>query len=85
MGLAFEWTVKFGDLMTFGGGLIVAAGIFYKRGGLDADVKNAISLLTKDFGEMKDQMRTFSIAIGELAVQRTEINMLMKWYDELRR
>lgn len=86
MGLAFEWTVKLGDLLTLGGGLFVAAGIFYKRGGVDAALQNTIATLGRDFGEMKEEMKIFSSAIRELAVQRTEINMLMKFfYDETKR
>lgn len=84
-GVAFEWTIKAGDLLTMGAGLVVAFGLFYKRGGVDADVRTAIKMLTKDFNEMKDDMRTFSKAIADLAVQRSEINMLIKWYDEMRR
>ena len=85
MGLTFEWTVKLGDILTMGGAVIVAFGIFYRRGGLDSDMKGAVKMLAEDFGEMKEEMKAFSKAISDLAVQRAEINLLMKWYDELRR
>ena len=68
-----------------GGALVVAIGIIYRRGGADAGMHIVVKELAKDFSEMKDEMKLFSKAVSDLAVQRTEINMLMKWYDELRR
>jgi hypothetical protein len=68
-----------------GGALVVAAGIVYRRGGSDANMQIVVKELAKDFSEMKDEMKAFSKAVSDLAVQRAEINLLMKWYDELRR
>lgn len=81
----FDWTIRAGDVLTMGGALVVAVGIIYRRGGADAGMAIVVKELAKDFSEMKDEMKTFSKAVSDLAVQRTEINMLMKWYDELRR
>lgn len=84
-GISFEWTIKFGDLLTVVSALVIAAAFLHKRGGQEASVQVTLTELAKDFGEMKDQMMAFSKAISDIAVQRVEINLLMKWYDELRR
>lgn len=68
-----------------GGALVVAAGVLYRRVEADAGMQILVKELAKDFSEMKDEMKSFGKAISELAVQRAEINLLMKWYDELRR
>lgn len=81
----FDWTIRAGDVLTMGGALVVAVGVVYRRGGAEAGMQIVVKELAKDFSEMKEEMKSFSKAISDLAVQRAEINMLMKWYDELRR
>ena len=83
--MLIDWTVKPTDVLTVLGALFVGFSILYKRGGYDADMHSAVKLLTKDFAEMKDEMKAFNSALRDIAVQRSEINMLLKWYDELRR
>jgi hypothetical protein len=89
MGLTFEWTVKFGDALTAGsmlvGALIVAGTVLYKRGGQEVGAKLTLEALTKQLEEMKTEFKAFSAALREVAVQRSQIDLLMKWYDELRR
>lgn len=84
MGLTFEWTVKLGDLLTMGGAVMVAAAFLYNRGGKEAGDQMSLQALSKEFGEMKTELKTFSDTLQKIAVQETKIELLMKWYDELR-
>lgn len=85
MGLSFEWTVKFGDILTLAGALLVAGSILYKRGIAEATNSAILSRLVEDFDEMKKEFKAFSAAMSEVATQKMQIGLLMKWYDELRR
>lgn len=84
MGLAFEWTVKLGDILTMGGALMVAAAFLYNRGGKEAGDQMSLKALSEEFKEMKLELKTFSDTLQTIAVQETKIELLMKWYDELR-
>ena len=84
MGLAFEWTVKLGDILTMGGAVMVAAAFLYNRGGKEAGDQMTLQALSKEFTEMKTEFKAFSDALKAIAVQETKIELLMKWYDELR-
>lgn len=84
MGLTFEWTVKLGDILTMGGALMVAAAFLYNRGGKEAGDQMTLNALAKEFGEMKTEFKAFSETLSKIAVQETKIELLMKWYDELR-
>lgn len=81
----FEWTVRAGDVLTLIGGLGVAAAFLYRRGGADVELKLAVTACLKEISEMKTELSEFGKAMTRLAVQETKINLLMKWYDELRR
>lgn len=81
----FEWTFRAGDLLTFIGGLAVAAAFLYRRGGTDVELKLAVAACLKEISEIKSELSEFGKAMTRLAVQETKINLLMKWYDELRR
>lgn len=85
MGIAFEWTVKFGDLLTMGGALVVAMSILYRRGRNEATSDAILTRLVEDFREMKEEFKTFSSTMAKVATQESQIGLLMKWYDELRR
>ena len=85
MGLAFEWTIRAGDILTFLGGICFAAGFLYTRGGSDATVKLTLKVMTDDLAEMKKEFRQFSETLQKVSVQEMQISLLMKWYDELRR
>jgi hypothetical protein len=85
MGLTFEWTVKLGDLLTMGGALMVAAAFLYNRGGKEAGDQMTLRSLSKEFKEMKTEFKAFSETLAKIAVQETKIELLMQWYDELRR
>lgn len=84
-GLNFEWTFRIGDILTFASGLVVAASLLYRRGGNDAGIKITLRALTEQLAEMKTEFKTFGEAMKEVAVQKMQIGLLMKWYDELRR
>jgi hypothetical protein len=84
MGLTFEWTVKLGDILTMGGAVMVAAAFLYNRGGKEAGDSMTLQALAREFGEIKTEFKTFSETLQKIAVQETKIELLMKWYDELR-
>lgn len=84
MGLTFEWTVKLGDILTLAGAVFVAAAFLYNRGGKEAGDQMTLSALSKEFTEMKTEFKSFSDTLQTIAVQETKIQLLMKWYDELR-
>lgn len=84
MGLTFEWTVKLGDILTLAGAFFVAAAFLYNRGGKEAGDQMTLTALSKEFTEMKGEFKTFSDTLQKIAVQETKIELLMKWYDELR-
>jgi hypothetical protein len=81
----FEWTFRAGDILTFIGGLAVAASFLYRRGGSDVELKIAVAACLKEMSEIKSELAEFGKAMTKLAVQETKIDLLMKWYDELRR
>lgn len=80
-----EWTFRVGDLFALVGGLAAAAAFLYRRGGSDLELKLAVSACLKEISEIKTELSEFGKAMTRLAVQETKINLLMKWYDELRR
>ncbi|MET4210541.1 MULTISPECIES: hypothetical protein [unclassified Bradyrhizobium] len=85
MGLTFEWTVKLGDILTMGGAIMVAAAFLYNRGGKEAGDQMTLNALSKEFTEMKTEFKAFSDTLQKIAIQEMKIDLLMKWYDELRR
>ena len=83
-GFTFEWTFRAGDILTFIGGIAVAAAFLYRRGSNDAELKAAVSACLREISEMKSELSEFGRAMTRMAVQETKIDLLMKWYDELR-
>lgn len=81
----FEWTFRAGDFLTLIGGVCVAAAFLYRRGGSDVELKLAVAACLKEMSEIKSELSEFGKAMTKLAVQETKIDLLMKWYDELRR
>ncbi|MCK1430916.1 hypothetical protein [Bradyrhizobium sp. 87] len=79
-----EWTFKPGDFFTLVSALIVAAAFLYRRGGKEAGDSMSLKSLAKELAEMKTEFKTFSETLQKIAVQETKIELLMKWYDELR-
>lgn len=82
---AFEWTFRAGDVLTFAGGVFVAAAFLYRRGGEDTRLKITMDAFTKELNEMKTEFKSFGDTLKKVAIQEMQIGLLMKWYDELRR
>ncbi len=82
--ISFEWTIKLGDVLTLAGACAVAAAFLYRRGGQEAGVQITLEALTKQLTEMKTEFKAFAETLKEVAVQKEQIRLLMKWYDELR-
>lgn len=83
--MAFEWTIRFGDILTVGGALFVGFGILLRRTRSDADLSNAVKTALMEISEIKAELKEFARSMGQIAIQEVRINLLMKWYDELRR
>lgn len=83
--LSFEWTIKFGDVLTMCSAVIVAGAILYRKGQAEATHNAILSRLVDDFDEMKKEFKAFSSVLSEVALQKMQIELLMKWYDEFRR
>ena len=88
----WDWTIRAGDVLTMGGALIVAAGVIYRRGRAESKIESAvtasvetISALREEIKGLKDEMKQLAVIMSKMAVQETKIDLLMKWYDELRR
>lgn len=84
-GLAFEWTFRAGDILTFVGGLGVAAAFLYRRGGEDVRINLTLKAMSDELAEMKTEFKSFGLTLAKVATQEMQIGLLMKWYDELRR
>lgn len=82
---AFEWTFRAGDVLTFIGGISVAAAFLYRKGGDETAIKMTLRSVTDELAEMKLEFKAFGATLTEVALQKMQIAMLMKWYDELRR
>lgn len=54
--LTFEWTFRAGDILTFIGGIAVAAAFLYRRGGADASLQATLNSLTDQLAEMKREI-----------------------------
>lgn len=83
--MIFEWSFRAGDILTFFGAVGAGMAFLYRRGGSDVELKLAVAACLKEMSEMKSELSEFGKAMTKLAVQETKIDLLMKWYDELRR
>lgn len=84
-GVSFEWTFRAGDILTFVGGCVVAGTFLFRSGGNLGRLETAMSRCLEEISQMKGELSEFGKAMTKLAVQETKINLLMRWYDELRR
>lgn len=82
--MIFEWTFRAGDILTFIGGLSVAAAFLYRRGRDDAITAVTLQALTAELTELKTEFKEFGATLTQVAGQEIKIGLLMKWYDELR-
>lgn len=77
----FEWTIRAGDVLTFIGGLTVAASFLYRRGGADATLGMSLRTLTAEVADSKRETKE-SIAsiqteikkIGEVLINQADQN-----------
>lgn len=91
-GVGFEWTIRFGDLLTMGGAIIVAFGIFYRRGSDDGSLVGKVDDTLKELSEVKEELKGLAKVITEQAVQGVRLNeqsrrmnMLEQRVEDLRR
>jgi hypothetical protein len=78
---AFEWTVRAGDILTFVGGIVVAATFLYRRGGFDTTVKMTLTALTEEVSASKIEtkesigaMQSEIKKIGEVLINQADQN-----------
>lgn len=88
----FEWTVKFGDLLTLAGATFVGGTLLYKRGGTDNQSKFSLTTLSSKVQDMTEELKELAKVITQLAVQDTKITnviqqmtMLQRNVEDLRR
>ena len=91
-GVGFEWTVRFGDVLTMGGAAVIALGIFYNRGTAEGGLLEKVDDTLKELSEMREELKVLAKVITEQAVQQTRLNeqsrrmtMIEQWVDDLRR
>ena len=66
MGISFEWTLKFGDVLTLGGAFIVAIGIVLTRVRDDTKLQTAVTTAITEISELKQEFKKFGeILIGQ--------------------
>ena len=81
---SFEWTFRAGDVLTMVGGIFVAGALLFRTGGNLGRLETAMARCLEEISQMKGELSEFSKAMTKLAVQESKIDLLMKWYDELR-
>ena len=84
MGIAFEWTVKFGDVLTLFGALFVAGSFLYRRGGTETGVQVTLQQLAGDFAGMQDEIKKISDVLINQADQNRRIIHLEEDVRDLR-
>lgn len=84
-GIKFNWTLTVGDLITLSSALIIAGSFLFRSGVTLTRLQNAVTSALAEISELKGDIKQMGQILTELAVQKEQINMIMKWYDELRR
>lgn len=84
MGLTFEWTMKFGDVLTLIGALVVAGSFLYRRGGTETGVQVTLQQLALDFANMQIEIKKISDVLINQADQNRRIIHLEEDLRELR-
>lgn len=77
----FEWTLRAGDVLTFVGGIGIAASFLYRRGGNDATTASTLTSLAIEVADSKRETKE-SIAgiqseikkIGEVLINQADQN-----------
>lgn len=84
MALNFEWTIRFGDLLTMGGAVIVAAGILLSRVRDGTKLETAVATAITEISELKNEFKEFSKILINQADQNRRIIHLEEDLRELR-
>jgi hypothetical protein len=84
MGLTFEWTLKFGDVLTLLGALVVAGAFLYRKGGTETGIKVTLQKLAYDFGKMQTEIEKISEVLINQADQNRRIIHLEEDVRDLR-
>ena len=84
MDLKFTWTITAGDITTLIGALCVAGAFLFRGGATLTKLQNAVARALEEIGELKTDVKQMGRVLTELAVQKEQITMLTKWYDEIR-
>lgn len=79
--MIFEWAFRAGDLLTFIGGIAVAAAFLYRRGGDEAKTAITLTALTAEVAESKREtkesigaIQTEIKKIGEVLINQADQN-----------
>lgn len=84
MGIAFEWTLKFGDVLTLIGALVVAGSFLYRRGGTETGVQVTLQQLATEFANMQIEIKKISDVLINQADQNRRIIHLEEDVRDLR-
>jgi hypothetical protein len=83
-GISFEWTVKFGDVLTLLGAIAVAASFLYRRGGQETGVQMTLQQLAMEFTNMQVEIKKISDVLINQADQNRRIIHLEEDVRDLR-
>lgn len=81
----FEWTVRFGDLLTMAGAILVAFSVIYRRGREESHTDDSVNRALTELKDIKDQIEKMNEKLSKVDTINMQVTLLMKWYDELRR
>lgn len=84
MAIDFEWSFRFGDVLSCVGGLSIAGAFLFTQGRKYGKLEAAMIRCLEEISSIKVELTVFSAAMTRLAVQEDRVNLLMRWYDELR-
>lgn len=84
MGIAFEWTIKFGDVLTLFGALVVAGSFLYRKGGHETGVQVTLQQLAGEFANMQIEIKKISDVLINQADQNRRIIHLEEDVRDLR-
>ena len=85
MAVDFDWTVRLTDIVTWVGLLGAGATYFINKGKEETVLEDSVKQALLELTEVKKQVTKFNEVASDFAVQKMQIALLMKWYDELRR
>jgi cob(I)alamin adenosyltransferase len=78
----FEWSVRLGDLLVIS---TFFASFLFRSGGNVKELQMAVQNALQEISDLKKTLAKVNDLLTQVAVQDERLNMLMKWYDELRK